>query len=139
PSFPLAQASYALVLAWGGRGSESRAAADRAIRLSPRDPFSAIHYAVAGYAAYVQRDYGEAIRLLRESIRQRSDFVAAYAVIPAAAGMAGDADLANSMLREFQRLHPNVSLASIRSWLPVRDPGEREHFLEGLRRAGLGD
>ena len=137
PSFPLAQAGYALVLAWDGRGNESRAAADRAIRLSPRDLFSAIYYAVAGYAAYVQRDYGEAIRLLRESIRQRNDFVAAYRVITAAAGMAGDTDLANSMLREFRRLHPNVSLASIRSWLPVRDPGEREHFLEGLRRAGV--
>jgi len=137
PHFPLAQASYALVLAWGGRGRESAAAANRAIQLSPRDPFSAIYYAVAGYAAYVQRDYGEAIRLLRESIRQRNDFVAAYRVITAAAGMASDTDLASSMLKEFQRLHPNVSLAWIQSWLPVRDPGEREHFLEGLRRAGL--
>jgi hypothetical protein len=33
---------------------------------------------------------------------------------------------------------PNVSLAWIRSWLPVRDPGEREHFLEGLLRARPG-
>ncbi len=137
PNFSLAQAGYALVLSWGGRGRESAAAADRAIRLSPRDSFSAIYYAVAGYAAFVQRDYGEAIRLCRGGIRQRNDFVAGYRVITAAAGMAGDTELANSMLKEFRRVHPNVSLAWIRSWLPVRDPGEREHFLEGLRRAGL--
>jgi len=66
PNFSLAQAGYALVLSWGGRGRESAAAADRAIRLSPRDPFSAIYYAVAGYAAFVQRDYGKSIRLCRE-------------------------------------------------------------------------
>ena len=137
PNFSLAQAGYALVLSWGGRGRQSAAAADRAIRLSPRDPFSAIYYAVAGYAAFVQRDYGESIRLCREGIRQRNDFVAGYRVITAAAGMAGDTELAKSMLKEFRRLHPNVSLAWVRSWLPVRDPGEREHFLEGLRRAGL--
>jgi hypothetical protein len=55
----------------------------------------------------------------------------------AAAGMAGDAGLAKSTLKELRRVHPDVSLSLIRSWLPVRDPAEREHFLEGLRRAGL--
>jgi TolB-like protein len=137
PNFALALAGYGLVLSWGGRGRESAAAVDRAIRLSPRDSFSAIYYGVAGYAAFVQRDYGEAIRLCREGIRQRNDFVAGYRVITAAAGMTGDTDLAKSMLKELRRVHPDVSLAWIRSWLPVPDPGEREHFLEGLRRAGL--
>ena len=137
PNFALAQACYALVLTWGGRVREGAAAAARAIRLSPRDPFSAIYYGVASYAAYAGRNYGESIRLGRESIRQRNDFVAAHRVITAAAGMTGDADLARSTLKEFRRLHPDVSLALVRSWLPVRDPAEREHFMEGLRRAGL--
>ena len=52
--------------------------------------------------------------------------------------MAGDTNLAKSMLKELRRLLPNVSLAWIRSWLPVRDPAEREHFLEGLLRARPG-
>ena len=80
---------------------EGAAAAARAIRLSPRDPFSAIYYGVAGYAAYAGRDYGKSIRLGRESIRQRNDFVAAHRVITAAAGMTGDASLAKSTLKEF--------------------------------------
>jgi TolB-like protein/Tfp pilus assembly protein PilF len=137
PNFALAQACYALVLCWDGRAREGAAAAARAIRLSPRDPFSAIYYGVASYAAFVQRDYGESIRLGRESIRQRKDFVASHRVMTAAAGMAGDAELAESILKEFRRVHPDVSLAWTRNWLPVRDPAEREHFLEGLRRAGL--
>ena len=52
PNFALAQAYYGLVADMVGRGREGAAAADRAIRLSPRDPFSAIYYAVASYAAY---------------------------------------------------------------------------------------
>ena len=78
------------VLTWVGRVREGAAAAGRAIRLSPRDPFSAIYYGVASYAAYAGRNYGELIRLGRESIRQRNDFVAAHRVITAAAGMTGD-------------------------------------------------
>src|SRR5260370_11498321 len=131
PNFSLAQAGYALVLSWVGRGRESAAAADRAIRLSPRDSFSAIYYAVAGYAAFVQRDCGEAIRLCREGIRQRNDFVAGYRVITAAAGMAGDTELAKSMLKEFRRGPPHVSIARVRRRPPVPEPRPRARFLGG--------
>jgi len=32
---------------------------------------------------------------------------------------------------------PNITLALAESQLAVKDPAERKHFLEGLRRAGL--
>ena len=64
-------------------------AARRALRLSPRDPFSAIYYGIAAYAQFVGRNYDEAMRLAREAIRQRGDFVGAHRVLTAAAGMAG--------------------------------------------------
>ena len=137
PSFSLAHGYYALVLSWNGRFREGAEAARRALNLSPRDPFSAIFYGVAAYAAYVERDYAEAIRLSRESIRLRSDFVGAYRVMVAAAGMAGDKELAKAMLPELRRVHPDVSLAWVAQQLPLPLVEEREHFLEGLRRAGL--
>ena len=56
-------------------------AARRALRLSPRDPFSAIYYGIAAYAQFVGRNYDEAMRLAREGIRQRSDFVGAHRVL----------------------------------------------------------
>ncbi len=128
---------YGLVLSWVGRGREGVDAARRALRLiSPRDPFSAIYHGVAAYAAFVARDYAEAIRLAREGVRQRNDFVGAHRVLTAAAGMAGEFDLASASLRELRRAQPNVSLGWIASELPFR-LAEREHFLEGLHRAGL--
>jgi TolB-like protein/Tfp pilus assembly protein PilF len=137
PNFSLALGCYGLVLSWNGRWREGAEAARRALRLSPRDPFAAIFYAVAAYAVFVERDFAEAIRLCRESIRLRNDFVGAYRVITAAAGMAGEMELAQAMLQELRRVQPNISLAWVARQLPLKGIGQREDFLEGLRRAGL--
>ena len=52
-----------ILRALGGR----RLAARRALRLSPRDPFSALYYGIAAYAQFIGRNYEEAMRLARES------------------------------------------------------------------------
>jgi tetratricopeptide (TPR) repeat protein len=136
PNFSLAQGYYGLVLSWSGRWREGIEAARRALRLSPRDPFAAIYLGIGAYAAFVGRDYDEAIRLAREGIRERNDFVGAHRVLTAAAAMAGEIDLARSALEELRRVQPNISLAWVASQLPLKGD-EREHFLEALRRAGL--
>ena len=137
PNFALAQACYALVLTWVGRVREGAAAAGRAIRLSPRDPFSAIYYGVASYAAYVGRDYGESIRLGRESIRQRNDFVGG----PSCDYRRGRHDRRCGP----REIHAEGVSAPASQCFAGPGPklasrpgsGEREHFMEGLRRAGL--
>src|SRR5436853_336511 len=84
--------NYGQVLSYCGRWKEADAAVRRALRLSPRDPFSAIYYGIAAYAQFVGGNYNEAMRLAREGIRQRGDFVGAHRVLTAAAGMAGLGD-----------------------------------------------
>jgi TolB-like protein len=136
-SFPLAHGYYGLVLAWVGRWQEGTEAARRALRLSPRDPFSAIYSGVAAYAEFVGRNYQESMRLAREATRERMDFVGGYRVLAAAAAMAGEIELARATLCELRRAQPNVSLAWIARELPLPDEAEVRHFLEALRRAGL--
>ena len=137
PNFSLAQGYYGLALSYCGRWEEADAAARRALRLSPRDPFSAVYYGIAAYAQFSGRNYDEAIRLSREGIRQRSDFVGAHRVLTAAAGMAGHTDIARVALRELRRAQPNISLAWIEGQMPIKQDADREHYLEGFRRAGL--
>jgi TolB-like protein len=137
PNFSLAQGYYGLALAYCGRWEEADVAARRALRLSPRDPFSAIFYGVAAYAQFVGRNYDEAMRLSREGIRQRADFVGAHRVLAAAAGMAGQVDIARTALHELRRVQPNISLAWIASQMPIKREADREHYLDGFRRAGL--
>jgi TolB-like protein len=137
PNFSLAQGYYALALCYSGRWEDAFAATQRAIRQSPRDPSSAIYYGVAGYAKFVGRNYQEAIALAREATRQRGDLTGAYRVLTVAAGMTGQIELARSALDELRRTQPNISLAWIATQLPWKHDEDREHYLEGFRRAGL--
>ncbi len=137
PNFSPAQGYYGLALSYSGRWQEGEAAVRRALRLSPRDPFTAIYFGIAGYTQFVARNYAEAMRLAREAIRLRGDFVGAHRVLAAAAGMAGQLDVAGTAVRELKRVQPNVSRAWIESHMPIRQSAEMAHYLEGFRRAGL--
>ncbi|MGY8666416.1 winged helix-turn-helix domain-containing tetratricopeptide repeat protein [Bradyrhizobium sp. UFLA05-109] len=137
PSFALAQGYHGLALSYCGRWQDADEAARRAIRLSPRDPYTPVYFGIAAYARFLGGDYEEAIRLAHEALRQRSDFVGAHRVLTSAAGMAGHADLARSALRELRRAQPNVSLAWIAEFMPIQFATDRNRYLEGFRRAGL--
>jgi TolB-like protein/Tfp pilus assembly protein PilF len=137
PNFSLALGYYGLALCYCGRWQEASEAAQRALRLSPRDPFSAIYYGVAAYAQFVGKNYAEAISLSREAIRLRGDFSGAYRVLTVAAGMAGQTEVATAALQELRRAQPNISLAWIANALPWKREADREHYLEAFRRAGL--
>ncbi len=138
PNFSLAQGYYGLTLAYAGRWKDADLAARRALRLSPRDPFSAIYCGINSYARFVGHDYVEAMRLAREGIRQRGDFVGAHRVLTASAGMAGEREIAAAALKELRRAQPNISLAWIAREMPIMLDSDREHYLAGFRRAGLG-
>jgi TolB-like protein/Tfp pilus assembly protein PilF len=137
PNFSLAQGYYALALSYAGRPQGSFEAAQKAIRLSPRDPSLAIYYGIAGYARFTERHYDEAIALAREAIRHRGDLTGAYRVLAVSAGMTGDKQLAATALQELRRTQPNISLAWITTQLPWNSDADREHYVEGFRRAGL--
>lgn len=137
PSFALAQGYYGLVLGYCGRWQDADEAARRAIRLSPRDPYAPVYFGIAAYAQFLGGNYDEAIRLAHEALRQRSDFVGAHRVLTSAAGMAGRTALAAAALEDLRRAQPNISLAWIAQFMPIRHSADRDHYLEGFRRAGL--
>jgi TolB-like protein/cytochrome c-type biogenesis protein CcmH/NrfG len=137
PNFSPARGIYGVALSYRGRWEEGDRAARQALRFSPRDPFAAIYCGVAAYCQYIGRNYQEAIRLSREALRHRSDFVGAHRVLTAAAGMSGQQDVARAAMIELRRAQPNISLSWIASSMPCESDAEREHYLEGFRRAGL--
>jgi TolB-like protein len=137
PNFCMTHGYYSLALCYCGRTQDAYEVAQRAIRHSPRDPSLAIHCGVAAYARFIEKNYDEAIALAREAIRHRGDLTGAYRVLTVAAGMSGDLELASTALRELRRAQPNVSIDWIANQLPWKSDGDREHYLEGFRRAGL--
>jgi len=137
PNFSQAQGYLGLALCYSGRWQEGAEAAARALRLSPRDPFGGVYYGIASYAQFLGHNFDEAIRLAREGVRLRNDFVGALRVLTAAAGMAGRLDIARTALVELRRAQPNISLAWIDEHMPILRDDERALYLEGFRRAGL--
>jgi TolB-like protein/cytochrome c-type biogenesis protein CcmH/NrfG len=137
PSFSPARGYYGVALAYCGRWEEGDFAARQALRLSPRDPFAAVYCGVVAYAQFIGRNYADAMRMSREALRQRSDFVGAHRVLTAAAGMAGERAVAEAALQELRRVQPDVSLSWIAEEIPFKNDADREHYLDGLRRAGL--
>ncbi len=138
PNFSQAQNYYGTALGFCGRWQEGADAAMRAIRLSPRDPSIALCYGTACLAHYIGRNYAEAIRLARIAIRLRSDYAGAHRVMTAATGMTGPSEVAAAALQELRRAQPNISLAWVADHVPIQHETDREHYLEGFRRAGLG-
>jgi TolB-like protein len=137
PSFSLARGYYGVALTYCGRWEQGDLAARQALRLSPRDPFAAVYCGVVAYAQFIGGNYAEAMRMSRESIRQRSDFVGAHRVLVSAAGMAGLDQVAKAALIELRRAQPNVSLDWIAKQIPFQRDVDRDRYLEGFRRAGL--
>ena len=145
PNFSMAQGIFGLALAFCGRW-EADEATCRALRLSPRDPFSALYYGIASYALL----WHCLIRSVRRTqlrrgnpagargpIRLRSDYVGGHRLLTAAASMAGHAEVAKAALHELRRAQSNISLAWIASELPFKREADRQHYLEAFRRAGL--
>lgn len=137
PNFSPARGYYGVALTYCGRWEEGDRAARHALRLSPRDPFAAIYCGVAAYSQFVGRNYEEAIRLSREALRHRADFVGAHRVLTAAAAAGGFDDLANAALKELRRVQPNISLEWIANEMPFKREEDRVCYLDGFRRAGL--
>lgn len=137
PSFSPARGIYGVALSYRGRWEEGDRAAREALKLSPRDPFAAIYCGVAAYCQYIGGNYAEAIRLSREGLRQRTDFVGAHRVLTAALGMAGSEDAAKAALAGLHRAQPNLTLAWLASELPFEHDADKAHYVEGFRRAGL--
>jgi hypothetical protein len=73
------------------------------LRLSPRDPLTALYFGIASYAQYVGRHYDEAMLLARQGVRQQPDFVGAHRVLTASAGMAGRREVAAAALSPISR------------------------------------
>ena len=139
PNFSLAQGYYGLDAGLlRALAKKADLAARRALRLSPRDPFSAVYYRY---------------RLLRPVRRAqlRGRPCGWHARVsdnaPISSALTGCSrpqpewpdrpTSPSAALQELLRAQPNISLAWLGNQMPIQRDSDREHYLEGFRRAGL--
>lgn len=83
--------------------------------------------------------YDEALDWARKVQRQPNSAIWAYMPEVSALGLLGRTEEARAALERVRRLKPDVTCAFATEVLPFSRGADREHFLSGLREAGLPD
>jgi TolB-like protein/Tfp pilus assembly protein PilF len=137
PSFALARVILAVAYGYAGLAEEGYRQLEIATRLSPRDYTQAANLSIEGLCHLVAYRYEDAITAERRAVQLRPDFGTAWRTLTAAAGLAGDLELARQSLAECRRLLPNISIAWVEKYYPLIRTEDRSRYIDGLRRAGL--
>ena len=115
-----------------GRYGEAKADAERAMRLSPRDPEMGLLHVIVGNAEINLGHFDAAIDAYRKAINSGYRTFFAYSNLSAAYALAGKMDEAKTALAEARRLNPAITV----KWMKEHAPNLPAVF-DGLRKAGL--
>ena len=119
-------------LSYAGRPAEAIDLIEKAQRLNPTVPR---WYAWdLGTAFYLARRYEDAVAALRKG---RPLVAMAYRWLAAAYGQLGREQDAKAAAQEYLRRTSDFSLAHHLEMIPFQHAEDREHYAEGLRKAGL--
>jgi TolB-like protein len=127
------------ILAFAGRDREAIDHAETAIKLSPLDPETALFFGPIAVAHFVAGRYQEAVRYASETLRLRSDFQGVQRLYCATLAQAGRIDEARALLATVRQRQPQLSIEWLRANVPYQTPQIMERFLDGMRKAGLGE
>jgi TolB-like protein len=123
-----------------GRGEETEVHVQEALRLSPRDPWVYAWLVVAGFAKSLLGCHEEAISWLRRSIERNRNYPLCHFILAAALANLGRMEDARSEAQAGLALDPRFTIASFHALAWSDNPvflGQREHIVDGLRKAGL--
>jgi adenylate cyclase len=138
PSLTHAHSVLALAYCYGGRPDECLAELAIATRLNPRDQDqNAIILSITGLYHLMARRFSEAVEFERRAVQASPSLGTAWRTLAAAAGLAGDSEIAASALAEAKRLQPSLSLEWVEKYHPIVRAEDRATYLEGLQKAGL--
>jgi TolB-like protein len=138
PGFANAHGAAGWALVFDGRSEEALRCFDKAAQLNPRDPLIAFVFAGFAAAHYCNGRYLESIAWGRRVVQLRPGLLGGHRMLCASLAQAGHVEEAHSALNSLRRLQPNISIGWINQAMPyTTEP--RQHFLDGLRKAGLSN
>jgi len=132
PNDPRIVAQRGELLTWQGRPVEGADWARQAMRLDPYDAAGRAH--LLGRALYVARRYADAIEAFKQVRVPRYGH---HAEIAGCYAQLGSDEKARLHAGEVLRLKPDFSIADHVQGLPFKESRDREHYRDGLRKAGL--
>lgn len=137
PNYANAHVLLATLLYYAGRPAESIERLKEAIRLNPHHPYN--YYFHLGQAYFILRNYDDAITSLQAGIESNPASERLHIWLAATYAQAGMVEDAKWEAEQVRMLNPDFSAPAMARVFPFKDPADRDHFIEGLRKASLTD
>jgi tetratricopeptide (TPR) repeat protein len=90
-----------------------------------------------GWANYMLKRYGEAVRLLRECTSNVPNLQWPHLMLAAAYAQSGQLEEARKEAAEVPRINPGFTIERYKRLILDKDPKDVEHRTDGMRKAGL--
>jgi len=140
PSFVSPHALLGHALSSSGRAEEAIPHFEQAIRLNPHDPLIGLNYARMARAYLHLHKHEEAVKWAQQGRRRRHSFNWSLpSLLASALAHLGRLDEARRAVEEMNELEPGITVEFARAHTPVTDTAYVDHYLDGLRKAGLPD
>jgi len=137
PNACLAWLHRGTLYAFQGRGREAMEQTERAVSLSPLDPWRYYYDTLCATAALSAREYERAISLARRSLRANRTHASTLRVIAIAASELGRMAEARDSVAELRELDPSLTVSGYLARSPARNFETSRIWAEALRRAEL--
>ena len=144
PSFVSAYSALSVASSFLGRPQEALDYADKAMRLSPRDPNLYAFYLNKGFALSLLDQDDQAIGWLRRAVAAAPQWPLPQVLLAAALSLTGHESEARDVLNRYLSLTWTRArtIAQFKEQMPSNNPlflAFAARFVEGLRKAGLPD
>jgi tetratricopeptide (TPR) repeat protein len=136
PHCSLAHGSIGTVLAWAGEPDAAIKSNEVALRMNPDDPSNFFRDLGLALAHYLSARYDQASFHATSVVQVRPHWWLGLLFSAASAAQLDRSEDARRMLEELDRVRPGLTCKSL-SFLPFATDRDREHLLDGLRKAGL--
>ncbi len=120
-----------------GRFDDAVEAMEQAVRIGPRDPWLFLYFAGVCACRYMLRDYERSVEAAQVSVERFAQYASGHRFLAMALAQLGREDDAQRALARFLMISPDHTLRSARHSYPFRQEADLEHYLDGLRKAGL--
>jgi DNA-binding SARP family transcriptional activator/TolB-like protein len=137
PNLAMAWNLSGVAHAYLGDWEEAERRITRYKKLSPLDPHAFFFDTAFIIVALLKRDDESAVAAGRAVTQMNPSFSAAFKPYLAALGHAGRLPEASVVLSRLLAIEPDFTIERFLATTPIEQPGNREHFAEGLRRAGV--
>src|SRR5258708_6899471 len=127
---------YAQALTLAGEHARAIEALEANIRLDPLQPLL-FGFGQRGFANYMLKRYGEAVRLFRECALRSPNQQWPHLMLAAAYAQSGQLEEARAEAAEVLRINPGFTIERRKRLAVYKYPKDAEHRLDGLRKAGL--